>query len=645
MRTDPLHDTIRPLAAAGPSAVTCWTGAGISMDAPSCLPSAWRLTEHVFSLFFASTAFDTVMKHHASIKWVTRALCDLPSADGAARTPGTRLPRLETVLGVADRVLDKHRALHILDDLRTVRPNRLHRFFAEHLRLGGGHITANFDDCVERAHQQAYDGPPGPGRMFHFHGSVQDDPHHGTLGATLSRIEKGFERAMAQRLQEALTQTPFLIVAGYSGGDFFDVNVTLDGLAVDALAGLRVVWLNHEGHPDWHVVTDGRPGMVDLLERAGATITVLCGTTAGFFDALAAAWGCAPLAAVTPGAAWDPRVPVTEAEKSAATLLLYRELGLMKGLSYILADDVMSAQCPPADLHWARSELLWESGRYRELRAFWTASPLPEGITPAQRTERIGASLWVQGRLIPAYAWLRWHRRRSHLQNEPTLLETEGRVIEHMARVPGMRTAAKTLIPSYVRHLTGPRERTAGTERRRLDDLHTSLDALLTGTPRSDRHATSSRSWFSETGSLLGYMNFHHRNLRDSYDPHTRPARLRRAYVESQTLYDSLGSVAGSVRAHLLPGAEQVFTLREYVRGLFTVQYGWVHRARLAGRFTALRTRVRIAQGINHAHRLRLHHKCVRLQRTLTDLTAALAKTEADLTTTRQALRRTFRTR
>jgi hypothetical protein len=640
--TNALYQTIRPLASAGPAAVTCWTGAGVSMDGPSCLPSAWSLTKHVFSLFFAPDTFDTVMGHHADINWNTRQLCDLPPANGAAHTVSTRLPRLETVLGVADRVLDDHRALRILDDLRTVPPNRLHEFFAEHLHFGGRHVTANFDDCVERAHQQAYGNPPDPDTLFHFHGSVQDDPNHGTLGATLSRIEKGFEGNVAKRLEAALTRTPFLVVAGYSGGDFFDVDVTLSQLPAGALAGLHVVWLNHGTHPDWHIVTGDRPGMVRLLEQAGATVSVLCGTTAEFFDTLAAEWGSTPLKPVRPGTPWSPQVAATEAEKSAATLLLYRELGLMKGIEAVLADTTMSSHCTPADLRWARSELLWEQGRYRDLRKLWAPITVPDGVTAAHRVERIGATLWVQGRLIPAYVWLRWHPERSTIKNQPALLETEGRVIEHMARVPGLRALAKALIPSYVRCLKNL-SAAGGTDHRKLDDLHTSLDALLSGTPRSDQHSTSSRSWFSETGSLLGYLNFHHRNLRDSYDPTTKHTQLRRAYVESQTFYDSIGSVAGRVRAHLLPGAEKVFTLRECVAGLFAVQYGWVHRARLGARFAVLRTRFRITEGVTHAHRLRLHYKTVRLQRSVDELTVSLGKAEAGLAAARTVLRETYK--
>ncbi|MFD9584881.1 SIR2 family protein [Streptomyces sp. NPDC059980] len=642
MNTDPLHRTIGPLAVAGPAAVTCWTGAGVSMDGPSCLPSAWRLTEHVFSLFFAPDSFATVMKHHAAIEWSTLPLCGIPTANGAANAPSTRLPRLETVLGVADRALDDHRAFRILDDLRTVPSNRVHQFFAEHLHLGGSHITANFDDCIERAYQHAYGTAPDPERVFHFHGSVQDDPNHGTLGATLSRIEKGFEEKTAEQLRQGLTRTPFLIVAGYSGGDFFDVDVTLNQLAASALTGLQVVWLNHASHPDWHVVTGELPGMVRLLEQAGATVTVLCGVTADFFNTLATAWGSTPLAPVSPGTAWNPQVMATEAEKAAATLLLYRELGLMKGIEAVLADDTMAPHCPPADLRWARSELLWEQGRYRDLRRLWAHDAAPEGVTPAQRVERIGATLWVQGRLIPAYAWLRWHRERSHLKDDPALLETEGRVIEHMGRVPGMRTLAKALIPSYAHLLVELRNTSKGTESKKLDDVHTSLESLLTGTSRSEQHSTSSRSWFSETGSLLGYLNFHHRQLRDSYDESTKPAQLRRAYTKSQAFYESIGSVAGKARAHLLPGAEKVFTLQEYAQGLFAVQYGWIHRARLGARFAALRTRFRLTEGATHLRRLRLHYQAIRLQRSIAALTASLGESEAELKAARTALRETF---
>ncbi|WP_435135652.1 hypothetical protein [Actinacidiphila sp. bgisy144] len=594
----PLDDIVRPLAALGPAEVTCWTGAGVSLDAPSCLPAAEALTRRAFALYFDSgpdtDSFGTVMAHHRSLGWTAPQICDRSA--GAARPGTVRLPRLETVLGVADRVLgDDHRALRLLADLRTAPPNRLHRFFAHHLRAGGRHVTANFDDCVERAHEGAFAAPPGPEQLLHFHGSVRDDPRLGTLGATLARIEAGFAADEARRLTRALRRAPAVVVAGYSGSDFFDVDDLLAALPADALRGQRVTWVNHGVHTDrgadWHQVPRGRqPAMAGLLRAAGAEVAVVCGPTADFFAALAAAWSLPALAAPGRRTTWCPDVPVSHAERIAARLALYRALGLVGEVGAMLAEEATRSAVPPAQARWALSELLWEKGRWGELRRVWSRGVLPAGIDPVHRAERIGACLWVQGRLLPAYVWLHRHRRGAAAPAAArVLMETEGRVLEHMALVPGMKLLSRLLTPGFLRALQAHLPDSDVHLRRRLLDVSSSLRALAAGAPRRDDRADGERTWFAETGNLLGWLNYHHRLLRDTYAPDRPDGELGQDYRRAAAMYTSVGSVAGAVRARLLPGAERVFTVPEYLGGLIALQYGWFHRFRLAIRFVPLR--------------------------------------------------------
>jgi hypothetical protein len=585
--TTALDSVIAQLAATGPCGTTFLTGAGISMEPPSSLPSAWVLTRHAFDLFFARgshNAFDLVMDHQAKLDWIAEHPCDRDR-----NPPGTRLPRLETILGVADGVLGAHRALRILDSLRTVPPNRQHRFFAHHLRAGGGHITANFDDCIERALEQLGAPSSALDQIHHFHGSVRDDPDHGTLGATLARIQGGFTAREQDAFTEALLRGRVLVVVGYSGSDFFDVDPLLEHLPAASLTGRSVVWVNHGQHPDWHLTTP-EPRALQLLARAGARTTLLCGQTADFLAALADAWALPALEPLGAPTTWQPHVDVEPHERTRATLTLYRTLGLVGQVASMLNDDATTSACTPAELRWARSEVLWEQGRWGDLRKLWQHHPLPVGVAPEDRLERIGAGLWVQGRLLPAYLWLRHHRRRAETAKAALLLaETEGRTLEHLALIPGLDPLTRRLIRGYLRESAALPTHPDIQARRRLHDLSTSLEALAGGSPRQGPGVQRDQDWYSQAGSLLGYLNYEHRLLRDTFDPDAKPAALSDAYRTSMARYRAIGSTAGALRAQLLPGAERVFTAREYLANLLGLQYGPLHRARLAARFCLVR--------------------------------------------------------
>ncbi|WP_143070832.1 hypothetical protein [Streptomyces malaysiense] len=600
--------TYARLAALGPAAVTFWSGAGVSRDAPSALPAAAALTQRVFGTFFTSCdnrdPYSVVMDHHAAVGWTAEPLCDrLPDVG-----PSVRLPRLEAVLGVADRVLGGNRALRILDVMGTAPPNRLHRLFARHLAAGGTHVTANFDDCVERAHVKICGTAPDPRRLLHFHDSVRDDPGHASLGATLARIEAGFPASRAAELTGVLAASPAVVVTGYSGSDFFDVDPMLARLEPGTLAGLLVVWVNHETarveHPATHPSTR-RPAMARLLERAGAEVVVLCGDTADVMARLGHALGLPPLEPLEPaepgGPVWTD-VPVTPRERIAATLALHRALGLVGEVGALLDDESVRTACAAADVRRARSEWLWEQGRWRDLRGLWWSEPRPDGVSAAERAERIGACLWVEGRLLPAYLWLRHHRCRARPDEVSRLVETEGRSLEHLARVPGVRWLARLLIRRFLRETADLGASGDIGLRRKVDDVRSSLTALAAGGPRQGDRAEEDRVWYVESGSVLGSLNYRHRLLRDTYDPAFDDAYLDRAYRSVAERYASIGSVSGELRTHLLPGAERVFTFGEYVTALRRLQYGPVHRTRLAARFAIVRS-ARVLRGRSRRNR------------------------------------------
>ncbi|WP_422734387.1 hypothetical protein ACN26Y_04755 [Micromonospora sp. WMMD558] len=590
-----LADAVETIAEAGPAGVLFWTGAGISRGAPSCLPTGWQLTERTFSALFRPFTLDTVLAYHELLGWRRGSICP-------AEPAGTRVPRLETVLG-AGAQQSPDLVGEILADVRDARPNPAHRFLAAHLHAGGRQLTANFDLCVERAFHERQGRSPRPGQIHHFHNAFSDGSNPARLGATLARIERGFDdndrAALVDRLRGPARR---IVIVGYSGSDFFDVDVAVADLPPGALEGRTVHWVNHSSCA-WHRpvpqrstavfgVEHGNPGgtlpaLAGHLRRAGATVAFLCGPTTELLDGLAACWGCDP---VPPPVLRPPRavsVVVDDRRRLAGTFLFFRAVGLVPEVRRLLPEEPDVAA---EELILARSDLMWEEGRYADLRRWWRRQP-----PSLRRTERIGATLWAQGRLLPAYAWLTWHRRRASNEAELRLIaETEARVIEHMRLVPDLRWLGRRLGRNAVRWLPAPRQQDGLHEFRRLADVSGSLRHSTAATPRPESEAAETQEWFLEAGNVHAALSYQHRRLRDNHRVETLVAELGGLYRAQRRRAEILGSTAASWRVLLLPRAGEVFTLREAVVGWAAVQFGAWHRVRLLGRLLLDRVRSRI---------------------------------------------------
>ena len=183
---------------------TFWSGVGISCDPPTSGPIGVTLTRRALDLGFDGPTVEDRL---------TTAYRELAVFDGRRIRA---LPRLETVLDVAVAEHGVEMLAAVLEDLMEPEPNALHRFFAQHLSVGGQHVTANFDTCIERA----VDGVD-PSQIVHIHGVVGD---WAAMGARLSVIEEGFPPHLASQLRGILSRTQLLVVVGYSGLDYFDVD-------------------------------------------------------------------------------------------------------------------------------------------------------------------------------------------------------------------------------------------------------------------------------------------------------------------------------------------------------------------------------------------------------------------------------------
>ena len=392
--------------------------------------------------------------------------------------------------------------------------------------------------------------------------------------------------------------------------DFFDVDTAVGAMLPGSLARLRVIWIAHANGP-WHHVDPAATAplsptgpsltlpLTGLLQRAGAQVEMACGPTGDLVRVIAARWKLPDPGAPASRTAWVPVLSADPDRRRDATFMLYRELGLHGEIASMLRAGPSPGVDPQA-VWLAHSELLWEQGRWGTLRRAWRNKKVPPPFSPAVRAERAGACLWVQGRLVPAYLWLTWHRRHCPDEADRLMLaETEGRVIEHMNRVPELHLVARLLASGLIRVLGGTSQRAGVHLYRRRNNLVSSL-LSITGHPRSSTEAQTSNTWFTEAGNLTSALNYRHRQYRDTYPPkdargeYVGDDELARRYRELQKQFESVGAPADAWAAHRLPGAERVFTTGEIIRGLKAVQYGWWHRFRLLSRYTIRRAQYRI---------------------------------------------------
>lgn len=579
------------LAGVGPGDVVVLSGAGVSRDPPASLPLGGDLLARVFEGCFEAGVLDTILDYHQQLGLVTTSPCDGEVV--------TRPPRLETVLGVAVDVHGLASTMAVLDDLRHAPFNALHAVLAAHLAVGGRQLTANFDGCIERA---AAALGTSDGDLWHFHGSLARDPTGASLGATLRAIESGFPDGDAARFGTALQAGRRLVVLGYSGSDFFDVDPAIAELAPGELRRLGVLWVAHQATGLVHRPVDAAdPQLLRLLARAGAEVTVLCADTAAVGATLAAIWGLAPpspavdaptsprpeptvggSAPVDPDRPQRPERPDPD-RRARATFRLCRQLRLHNEVDRLLSDPGL--QLSPIERFRARVDVLWDQGRYATARRLWRRAPAE--VAAWERTERIGACLWEQGRLVPAYLWLTYHLRRLEPGSPARLrsAETAARVVLRMLRGPDTRWLGRRLGPGLRAELEAV-DRGHGIDMYlRAQDVAQQL-ATGAGThpAATAEDARTSSEWFLEAGDLAALLAYRHSWYRRSYDPTTPIDVLARRYRRHQADKDLVGS-AGA-RAMLLPGAERVYSTRELVTDLLgPTQFAPWHRTRLLAAF------------------------------------------------------------
>jgi hypothetical protein len=554
-----MHRVIPPeVLSAAPGAVVFWSGAGVSKDAPSNGPLGEELSRRVLACGFADGLLDRMQRAYARLE-VNRSL-----------------PRLETLLDVAIAEHGLPLLPTLLADLVSMPPNPSHQFFAEHLRAGGFHATANFDTCIEKAGGDELN-------LVHFHERLRPGDDGGSLGARLSQIERGFDPTLKQRLTDGLKTAAVVVVVGYRGLDFFDVDPYWRELNDHrVLEGRVVLWVEHASF--WKAIGRSQRSHHQLadFDRGGAVVYEIEAPTRQLLKILATTWGFAPLTDPPPVPTSAPLLPsLTDVSRDHANLRFFAYAGLDTEVQARLAGRPLS----PEEHGWA-AEAAWAAGRYREADDHWAKSrPGDSADDRAFRDERHAAVLWIRGELRRAYASLSvaFHDSRVHgadPEQRLVMAETLGRILVHMSRLPDTRwMATKTRREQALRRISDSEAeltRPLGVHLRiRIDSVRAALLRQPVDPERGDPV-----EGFQETEALMPMLNYRYASLRAQAT--STPTRLSpQKYWRQVQQFEVVGASGDAARVPFLPGGETAFAPNDVWPRVKAVDFTRWHRARL----------------------------------------------------------------
>jgi tetratricopeptide (TPR) repeat protein len=224
-----------------PSEITFLCGAGISMPAPTRIPTVFTFYERLMHV--AGVAADTTEVLWEKIR--------------AARPQ----PRFEVFINQFKSI---DTSLRFADVFNTTSYNSIHTYISENIRHGASGITTNFDECIElsslgQISVVAYDGQDisvadKRAALYKPHGTISLNRHNLVItDEALSRTNNGF--ALLPNWRAALLNAinaKTLIVIGYSGSDDFDITPIL------AVSNPKqIIWIQHDGGTIAHSDTTG----------------------------------------------------------------------------------------------------------------------------------------------------------------------------------------------------------------------------------------------------------------------------------------------------------------------------------------------------------------------------------------------------
>ena len=223
--------------------LTVWVGAGISMEAPSCLPSGNRLTE--FALDQVILGKDRFLQLWDEINSYERQYCNIST---------TKFPRLELVLSsiayIEKFFMGKENLRgNFLSGLKAfdqVPFNQNHMLLAVLAHAGARIMTANFDMSIERAYESLYGVKCG--QIIHFHGTYLSGDK---MGATIENITHLVNKTVEHKVRSSFNLGRTNYFYGYSFSDMYDINEMIYSLYSGEQIGIKSTkdnWVcNHMG--------------------------------------------------------------------------------------------------------------------------------------------------------------------------------------------------------------------------------------------------------------------------------------------------------------------------------------------------------------------------------------------------------------
>jgi len=260
-----------------PSKVLFWTGAGISIDPPSSLPSGYTLTKDIVDSFCTPGTWERILFFLENVKYCSLAEDIMP------------IPRLESILGNIVSLFGADFLLRFYSLDPT--PNSYHFFFAEHLLRHGKHITLNLDLGIENALRKMHKVNPSV-YPLHLHGDFSQGPLE--LGLTFENISRGLPKNLSTQATSYIDSSDVLIFAGYSGSDFFDINPFFSSMIGKTdLSEKIIIWIAYSKEYcfciDYHL-SDHKLMILDALSKCGAKCFIWKGPPWVFLGDLAKHW-------------------------------------------------------------------------------------------------------------------------------------------------------------------------------------------------------------------------------------------------------------------------------------------------------------------------------------------------------------------
>ncbi len=565
-----------------PENVLIWSGAGISMDAPSNIPSGEGFSKRAITEFMLPSTYTKVEKLYESLK-----------SEIFRGNKEQKFPRLETVLTALVNAYTNDVLRDVLSDVKNASPNINHKFFGKHLDAGGVHVTANYDTCTERcASTVANDSSH---QIVHYHGKYEDEMDISGLGTTLPSISNGLSPNTTGKLLSLLTSKAITTIffVGYSGTDYFDITpFFMENLQI--LKDKKIIW-HRETEKDRNSET---LNLANLLVRKNISIEFLDQKLESILPEISSAWSI-PLEKVdTESPPWKRVTFVSDSERKDASLALFNRIGFRKEFLEL------HREVEPKDSQdWEDwGDALWAQGSYLHARDKFRRGFCYEKIRSDFFETRI---LWIRGDLLKAQrrAWKLVEEIENPIYSEMETLESfidlkakililYGKVLLFLKRTPDCYLLFRFLKERRIEAIRRLEDFYPSVLGSSADDLGVDYGDLL----RALKNEKNSKTFqdilerFGQKEAIHATLNYQVGALRNRFESPTQnyPHPSKREFEDLRHDQIEIGAKGEALLGMLLPGARVHFSFEDFKETINPIQITPWHRFRLTCGFLLL---------------------------------------------------------